>query len=645
MSAASSSLPDRGPQFPFHLADSGQVFSSDGRASALKLEWLLRLTAILLIVPTVVMAKLSELETQNGVPTSDAGVFATIGSAILRGQVPYRDLWDHKPPGIFYLNAVILGWLSPTPWDYHLLEIPLGLLTVAAFYWLLRTFATVWAAVVGACVFTFVITAPTLSSGGDLTETYLPLVTILAIGLTLRYASSCTSGPLPAGATLQPPKAGSQRHGNAVPRFYGSNWCLVLVGLCCGCAMLLKPQSGLDLGLVEVLVLHRHLRVAAGRIGAVQIGRTLAAGLVPVVVACTCVGAAIVPLIAQGAGPAMWSQLVVYNSLYSRAITFSQAAHLLGTSGPGILLWLPVLFAGGVVLLTGDADRRRAVSALRTRHGQFAARLNGRAVTVALLAWTAIGVVETAADRHFWGHDFLMSAPSAVALGTLALQRLHTVFRRWKSDRHLSAASWAAAPFAFLLALTWAILLVSMPVLVMGQAGDFSRLRLTQGRASDAIAWNLTTAASSPNAYGLLSLGGWTLSMRPSSVLSDDQLLAQHIVSMTNRSDYVFIWGRPLGSYFLSGRRPASRYLYFMPLVDYYGVTAGERYATPQLRRQFINDLVRDKPRVFIVEKRYAALMRDVPDLTGYLRHSYRKVLWLPSAQSASGFELYRRRS
>ncbi|HEV9036361.1 MAG TPA: hypothetical protein VGQ51_07075 [Puia sp.] len=43
----------------------------------------------------------------------DREVFSYAGMAILKGQVPYRDFFDHKPPGIFFINAAgsLLGGL------------------------------------------------------------------------------------------------------------------------------------------------------------------------------------------------------------------------------------------------------------------------------------------------------------------------------------------------------------------------------------------------------------------------------------------------------------------------------------------------------------------------------------------------------
>ncbi|MHB0856130.1 MAG: hypothetical protein ACYC5M_01000 [Anaerolineae bacterium] len=46
-----------------------------------------------------------------GVPSRDAGVFLYLGQRMLAGDLPYLDMWDHKPPGIYLLNALGL-WLG-----------------------------------------------------------------------------------------------------------------------------------------------------------------------------------------------------------------------------------------------------------------------------------------------------------------------------------------------------------------------------------------------------------------------------------------------------------------------------------------------------------------------------------------------------
>src|SRR5689334_7668345 len=44
----------------------------------------------------------------------DQGVFAYVGSIILKGGWPYRDVWELKPPGIYYTYAAMLGCTGST---------------------------------------------------------------------------------------------------------------------------------------------------------------------------------------------------------------------------------------------------------------------------------------------------------------------------------------------------------------------------------------------------------------------------------------------------------------------------------------------------------------------------------------------------
>lgn len=69
---------------------------------------------------------------------TDSGVFLYTGWRILDGAVPYRDVWDHKPPLIFYINAAGLALGGGSRWGVWLIE--LVLLTLAA--WLLLRLLT-----------------------------------------------------------------------------------------------------------------------------------------------------------------------------------------------------------------------------------------------------------------------------------------------------------------------------------------------------------------------------------------------------------------------------------------------------------------------------------------------------------------------
>ena len=55
-------------------------------------------------------------------PSRDSGVFLYVGWRLLKGDIPYRDVWDHKPPLIYFVDALGL-LLSPQSlvgvWRYH----------------------------------------------------------------------------------------------------------------------------------------------------------------------------------------------------------------------------------------------------------------------------------------------------------------------------------------------------------------------------------------------------------------------------------------------------------------------------------------------------------------------------------------------
>lgn len=62
----------------------------------------------------------------------DQATYCLIGQGLLRGQQLYRDLWDIKPPGIYYLYAVIVKAFGPVMWSVGLVDI-LWLLAFSCF--------------------------------------------------------------------------------------------------------------------------------------------------------------------------------------------------------------------------------------------------------------------------------------------------------------------------------------------------------------------------------------------------------------------------------------------------------------------------------------------------------------------------------
>src|SRR5262245_10616013 len=52
----------------------------------------------------------------------DQGIYALVGDGILHGKTPYKDLWDFKPPGIFFVYALAQALFGKNMMAPRLLE-------------------------------------------------------------------------------------------------------------------------------------------------------------------------------------------------------------------------------------------------------------------------------------------------------------------------------------------------------------------------------------------------------------------------------------------------------------------------------------------------------------------------------------------
>jgi len=55
-------------------------------------------------------------------PARDGGFFLYAGQQIVDGKLPYRDFWDSKGPGIFYINALGLFLGDGSRWGVWLVD-------------------------------------------------------------------------------------------------------------------------------------------------------------------------------------------------------------------------------------------------------------------------------------------------------------------------------------------------------------------------------------------------------------------------------------------------------------------------------------------------------------------------------------------
>jgi len=107
-------------------------------------------------------------------PYRDSGVFLYIGWRILNGELPYRDIWDHKPPVIFYLNALGVALGGNSRWGIWIIELVFVLVAAwVGFRICQRAFGSGPAVI---ALFLWLLTLEFVIQGGNLTTEYtLPI--------------------------------------------------------------------------------------------------------------------------------------------------------------------------------------------------------------------------------------------------------------------------------------------------------------------------------------------------------------------------------------------------------------------------------------------------------------------------------------
>ena len=83
----------------------------------------------------------------------DQGVFATVADVIAAGGAPYRDAWDVKPPGIFYIFWLSFHLFGRSEMAPRLLDLLWTLATGVAIWALGRRLLSSWAGVAAGLLF------------------------------------------------------------------------------------------------------------------------------------------------------------------------------------------------------------------------------------------------------------------------------------------------------------------------------------------------------------------------------------------------------------------------------------------------------------------------------------------------------------
>jgi len=110
----------------------------------------------------------------------DAFGYAYVGSEIAKGAVLYKDIWDHKPPGVYWLDASIFTLFPSYLIGIRLVSTVFSILAALVFYKLLRQFFSHQVSVATTILFALFSNIYMLTQGDNMVETYMlaPLIAL-----------------------------------------------------------------------------------------------------------------------------------------------------------------------------------------------------------------------------------------------------------------------------------------------------------------------------------------------------------------------------------------------------------------------------------------------------------------------------------
>ena len=212
---------------------------------------------------------------------ADSGLFAYYGQQILAGRILYKDLWDEKPPGVYYVDALAILIAGETPWSIWWLGLAWIAATTIILFLILYTLTGMIPALAAALVFLLTALYPDYYQRGNFTEVYALLPQVLAIAALAKYLS-----------------AGKSR------------WVFFL-GMMTAAAFLFKPTY-IAMGLAALIViLYLDLRTNTIRQALLHLAN-FSLGVAAPLAAVTLYFAS------KGALLAMWQAVISYNLVYAK---------------------------------------------------------------------------------------------------------------------------------------------------------------------------------------------------------------------------------------------------------------------------------------------------------------------------------------
>jgi hypothetical protein len=324
----------------------------------------------------------------------DEGEYAYIAQRMLAGDVPYRDAFDQKPPGVFVAYLLAFAAFGPSVESVHALLWIFTALAAAAFHRLVRSLAGALAAGFALIVFALASADPQVQGHAANTENFMLLPLVAAALFCVR---------------------GWQRGGRA-------SW--LACGACAALACWFKQVAASDALLLAAAVGGDAIvgrprpgaREAAARAGLFALGALLASA------------PGLLYFAASGAGREFLDAVLLHNLAYSSANDFGTGLENLASA---LARQLPSFASIWLLATIGWLAPGRVP--VRVRH--------------ALAAWWVASFAGAALGLHFRPHYFIQTVPALAALAGIGAATLAERLAQWRPAR----ASWIAAALAALL--------------------------------------------------------------------------------------------------------------------------------------------------------------------------------------------------
>lgn len=321
----------------------------------------------------------------------DEGEYAYIAQRALHGEVPYRDAFDQKPPGIFVIYAAIFLTLGQSIQSIHIGMAIWTLASMALLYRLVARRGGVGAGLVAALALAVTTIDPSFLGNAANTEIFMILPLIGAMLCLV----PCEGRPRP--------------------------WRIILAGALGTAACWIKPPAVTDVAFLALWLAYLHFserprrpwRRLAGELGLLALG-----GLVVTV-------PVLVYFLAVGAWRPLFYCIFTYNAIY------------VTQSSPPLRLWPDMFWTHTVRPMVASLWPFMVLGAIG-----LARLIRARGRDAALFGgWLAFSFAGVCAGGYFRQHYFIQLLPAVAALVGLALVRLV----RWRPGKPRQSVKVGAA--------------------------------------------------------------------------------------------------------------------------------------------------------------------------------------------------------